>query len=224
MLLLTITSGNVVAAEEDTGPFVLLMGAPGSGKTTNGNYISEKYNVPNIEVRKILQDQIALASEAVSPKGSRKPGGRRSSAWNERNKNIKAAMKKLQNGELVDDDDINFAVLARVLEDDCRNGFVLDGYPGSVKQAEFLDGVVAARGMELPKMILLDIPDQVALERMKERGRADDKSGFAEARLEQFRTHIGPILEYFMDDGLYIIDASQDLASIQAEIDRILDQ
>ena len=135
---------------------------------------------------------------------------------------MKAALKKLENGELVSDDVLNASVLARLLQDDCRNGFVLDGYPGSVEQAAYLDGLLATLGVESLQVILLDVSDEVALKRMAERGRADDKDGFAETRLALFRSSIGPILDYYQGDDLHVVDASKDRPAVRAEIDRIL--
>jgi adenylate kinase len=211
-------------AEEDTGPFLVLIGAPKAGKTSSGKYISQNYGVPTINVMKVLQKEITKASEAKSPPGSKRPGSRRSNAWNERNKSMKAALKKLENGELVGDDVLNASVLARLLQDDCRNGFVLDGYPGSAEQAVYLDGLLASLGVDTLQVIVLDIPDEVSLERMAERGKARDKDGFAEARLALYRSSIGPILKYYQGDDLHIVDANTDRSELQAELDRILGQ
>jgi len=215
---------NESTAEEGAGPFLVLIGAPKAGKTSSGKYISKKYGVPTIDVLKVMQDEIAKAANAKAPPGSRKPGSRRSTAWSERNKSMKAAMKKLENGELASDDILNASVLARLLQDDCKNGFVLDGYPGSVEQAVYLDGLLSTLGVDSLQVILLDIPDEVALARMAERGRADDKGGFAEARLALFRSSIGPILEYYEGDDLHIVDANKERSLVQAEISRIIGQ
>jgi len=215
---------NETSAEEGTGPYLVLIGAPKSGKTNSGKYISKNYGVPTIDVLKVLQDEIAKAAETKSPPGSKKPGSRRSNAWNERNKSMKAALKKLENGELVTDDVLNASVLSRLLQDDCKNGFVLDGYPASVEQAVYLDGLLATLGVDSFQVIVLDIPDEVSLARMAERGRADDKGDFAKARLEMYRKNIGPVLDYYQDDNLYIVDANKDRSEVQAEIDRILGQ
>ena len=211
-----------VTAEENGGPYLVLIGAPKAGKTSSGKYISKKYGVPTIDVLKVMQDEIAKAANTKAPPGSRKPGSRRSTAWSERNKSMKAALKKLENGELVSDDVLNASVLARLLQDDCRNGFVLDGYPGSVEQAAYLDGLLATLGVESLQVILLDVSDEVALKRMAERGRADDKDGFAETRLALFRSSIGPILDYYQGDDLHVVDATKDRPAVRAEIDRIL--
>jgi len=71
---------NEVAAEDGNGPYLVLIGAPKAGKTSSGKYISKKYGVPTIDVRKVLQDEIAKAANAKVPPGSRKPGSRRATA------------------------------------------------------------------------------------------------------------------------------------------------
>ena len=215
---------NGVAAEDANGPYLVLIGAPKAGKTSSGKYISKNYYVPTIDVLKVMQDEVAKAANTKAPAGSRRPGNRRSTAWSERNKAMKAALKKLENGELVTDDILNASVLTRLLQDDCKNGFVLDGYPGSVEQAAYLDGLLATLDVDSLQVIYLDIPDEVALERMAERGRADDKDGFAEARLALFRSNIGPIIEYYEGNDLHIVDANKDRSLVRAEIDRILGQ
>jgi len=215
---------NEVAAEDGSGPYLVLIGAPKAGKTSSGKYISKNYGVPTINVLKVLQDEVAKAANAKAPPGSRRPGSRRSTAWSARNKSMKAALKKLENGELVTDDALNASVLARLVQDDCKNGFVLDGYPVSVEQAMYLDGILMTLGVDSLQVILLDIPDELALQRMAERGRADDKDGFAEARLALFRSSIGPVLDFYQGDDLHVVDASKDRSTIQAELDRILER
>jgi adenylate kinase len=69
-------------------------------------------------------------------------------------------------GGLVGDDIINRMLQARIDEPDCRNGFLLDGYPRTPEQAEFLDGLLAARGMPEPLVIHLDVPSEVLISRM----------------------------------------------------------
>jgi adenylate kinase len=206
----------------EAGPFLVIIGAPGAGKSTNSEYIADEYGVPWVNVTLILQEEIEQASEAVKKGSTRRPGSRRSNAQSQRNKNIQAAMEKLQAGELVDDDAVNISVASRIFQDDMKDGFILDGYPGSVSQAQFLDALLLVRGIESPTVIYLDVSDEIALSRMGDRGRADDQRGFAEERLKQFRDNINPIIEYYDDDGIFTIDASQDIPSVQAEIDAAL--
>jgi len=221
-LLLISGLGMESRADAVAGPYLVVIGAPATGKTKNSKYISEKYGIPSIDALKVLQDEIARAANVSSSPGSRKPGSRKSTAWNERQKSMKAALKKFQNGELVSDDVMNALVLARLLEADCKNGFVLDGYPGSVEQAIYLDGLLMQFGVESPQIILLEMSDEQILEKLAKRGRPHDKGGFAEERLEQFRNNIEPILDYYEGEDLHIIDVSQDKMKVRTEIDKIV--
>ena len=214
--------GNQAIAAESSGPFVILIGPPASGKTSNGNYISEKYGIPSIDALKVLQDEMATAAQTKTPTG--KPGSRRSNAWSERNKSIRKAMKKLENGELVQDDVINSSVLMRLSQEDCKDGFVLDGYPGTVQQAIYLDGLLAAHGLDSLQVIYLDVSDEFALEKMTKRDRSYDTGGFAEKRLELFRANIEAVLSYYEGDSLHMIDATKEKAEVRVQIDDILGQ
>jgi adenylate kinase len=205
-------------AEEADGPYVIIIGAPGSGKSTASVYISEPNSVPIIEVGQLLRDEVATASKATA---SGKPGSKRAQASAKRIKNIEAAKEKLATGELVDGQSVDAAVAASVLSPAAANGFVLDGYPGSVAQAEFLDALLAARGI-VPIVIYLDVPDEVALARMKSRGRVDDEHGFAKKRLEVFRTNMAPLLDFYEDGGLYTVDATREISDVQKQIDKVL--
>jgi adenylate kinase len=215
---------NEASAGEARGPFLVLIGTPASGKTSYSEYISKQYGVPAIDTQKVLQDEIARALNPKAPPGSRKPGNRRLTAWSLRNESMNAALKKFQKGELVSDELINTSVLLGLLKDDCRNGFVLDGYPDSVEQAMYLEGVLITCDVDALQVIVLESSDEFALEKMAIRNLPHDKNGFAEARLVQYRSNIGPILEYYRGDDLQVIDASREQLVVQAEIDRILGQ
>jgi len=213
---------NVAVAEERSGPFLVLYGAPGSEKSANASYISEKYAVPHIDISVILQEQIAEAIEFKSAPGSKKPGIRYTNAWNERNKHIQAVLKKLKNGELISDNVVNTAVLARLLEDDCKNGFVLDGYPGSVEQAVFLDALLMSRDIDSLQVILLDVTDEIALNKLAELGKKGIRKGVPDQILAVFRSRVTPLLEYYDGDSLQVVDASQGQPAVQADIDSVL--
>ena len=198
------------------GPFVVMIGAPGSGKSVNSAYISKKYGIPAIDTANLLQNEIAEASVAQHVAG--RQGNRKRRVRAKRSANINKEMAKLKAGELVTDESLNASIVVRLLKGDARNGFILDGYPGSATQAEFLDALLSVHDVGSLKVIYLEVSDDVALSRMKARGRADDKHGFDKERLKQFRVQLSPILEYYEGYGLYRIDASKDIATVQKEI------
>jgi adenylate kinase len=207
-----------VSAAEPEGPFLVLIGAPGSGKSTVAAYITESSGAPVIEVGQLLRDEVAAASKSTR---AGKPGSQRAKANSQRLAKIEVAKNQLAAGELVDGQAIDAAVAARVLAPGAANGFILDGYPASVSQAEFLDALLAARRIA-PIVIYLDVPDEVALARMKSRGRVDDKAGFGKKRLEVFRNNMAPLMNYYDGAGLFTVDASKDKAAVRAQVDKVL--
>jgi adenylate kinase len=127
---------------------ILLFGPPGSGKGTQGRLIIQWLGngIPAISTGDMLRAEIAAGT----------PLGRTTQS-------IIAA------GGLVSDDLINAALCARVSRPDCRSGFLLDGYPRTVEQAQYLDELLAARNLPPPVVIHLDVPDDVLVGRMVSR-------------------------------------------------------
>jgi adenylate kinase len=128
---------------------ILLFGPPGCGKGTQGRLIidwlqhSQSIAIPSISTGDMLRAEIAAAT----------PLGRQTQS-------IIAA------GGLVPDDLINASLAARIKHPDCRCGFMLDGYPRTVEQAEFLDTILAAHKFPAPIVIHLDVPADVLVGRM----------------------------------------------------------
>jgi len=80
------------------------------------------------------------------------------------------------------------------------NGLILDGYPMTVEQAEFLDALLEARGISGLKVIYLNVPDEVSLDGMKASGKSEYKSSISKERLRIFRAMIGPLAGYYGED------------------------
>lgn len=122
---------------------LVLLGPPGAGKGTQAARIVEKYGIPQISTgdifRKNIKEGTPLGLEA------------------------KAYMDK---GELVPDELVIKIATARLLEDDCKNGFMLDGFPRTVHQAEELDKFLASHGKKIDKVLDIDVPKEELLERL----------------------------------------------------------
>lgn len=121
---------------------VILLGGPGAGKGTQANYIKEKYNIPQISTGDMLRAHVKSGSELGV-----------------------AAKKIMDEGGLVSDDIIMGMVKERITEDDCSNGFLFDGFPRTIPQAEALKQA----GVVVDAVVEIDVPDGEIIKRMSGR-------------------------------------------------------
>lgn len=122
---------------------LVLLGPPGAGKGTQAVKIAEKYNIPHISTGDIFRKNV----KEGTPLG-------------------KKAKEYMDKGELVPDDLVIDLATDRLTEEDCKNGFLLDGFPRTVYQAEKLDGFLKERGMALDKVLDIDVAEDILLDRM----------------------------------------------------------
>ncbi len=125
---------------------LLLFGPPGSGKGTQSRLITNWLRIPAISTGDMLRAEIQ-AGTALG----------------------KAARSIMTSGGLVSDDLVNKMLAERIAQPDCRAGFLLDGYPRTVEQAEYLDGLVQERGLSRPIILHLDVPMDALVGRMTSR-------------------------------------------------------
>lgn len=121
---------------------VILLGGPGAGKGTQANYIKNRYNIPQISTGDMLRAHVKAGSELGV-----------------------AAKKIMDEGGLVSDDIIMGMVKERITQDDCKNGFLFDGFPRTIPQAEALKAV----GVEVDAVVEIDVPDEEIIKRMSGR-------------------------------------------------------
>jgi len=121
---------------------IILLGGPGAGKGTQANYIKERYNIPQISTGDMLRAHVKSGSDLGV-----------------------AAKKIMDEGGLVSDEIIMGMVKERITEDDCNNGFLFDGFPRTIPQAEALK----AAGVELDAVVEIDVPDDEIIKRMSGR-------------------------------------------------------
>ena len=132
---------------------LIFLGAPGAGKGTQAERISSELGIPQISTGNILRAAIA----AGTPLGQK----------------VKAVMDA---GQLVSDEDVVAVVKDRLQQDDCKNGFILDGFPRTIPQAEALDKMLAELGISLDKVVSIEVNDEAIVNRMSGR-RACKKCG-----------------------------------------------
>ncbi len=125
---------------------IVMMGAPGAGKGTQAQKIAEKYGLPQISTGDIFRANI----KEGTPLGNE-------------------AKTYMDEGLLVPDELVNSLVADRITKDDCKNGYILDGYPRSIAQAEALDKELADKGEKLDYAINIDVPDENIINRMSGR-------------------------------------------------------
>lgn len=128
---------------------IILLGAPGAGKGTQAQFLTKQYNIPQISTGDMLRAAIKAGTEMG-----------------------KMAKEAMDTGKLVTDEIIIGLVKDRIAEDDCKNGFLLDGFPRTIPQAE----AVTAAGIEIDACIEIDVPDEEIVKRMSGR-RVHQNSG-----------------------------------------------
>jgi adenylate kinase len=185
---------------------VLLLGPQGAGKGTQAKRISEEYGIPHIASGEILRAEMNAGTDL----------GRR----------VKEVYDR---GDLVSDDLMIELIRNRFERPDTESGFVLDGFPRTIVQAEALDGMFGEIGRNLSVVFALQIPDEVAFERLRRRaqleGRADDTDEAIRRRLENYHRETEPLIEYRRVRGnLVPIHGDRSENEVFAEIQQALEQ
>ena len=159
---------------------VVFLGPPGAGKGTQAVRIAEKYNVPHISTGDILRAAVKEGTELG-----------------------KLAKEYMDKGELVPDDVIIGIIRERLSQSDVRErGFILDGFPRTLPQAEALDKMLSELGLPLDKVVYLNVDDEEIVKRLLARGRADDTEEVIRNRLEVYRKQTAPLIDYYSEKGI----------------------
>nr|WP_211321827.1 adenylate kinase [Thermovibrio guaymasensis] len=159
---------------------VVFLGPPGAGKGTQAVRIAEKYNVPHISTGDILRAAVKEGTELGQ-----------------------LAKSYMDRGELVPDEVIIGIIRERLSQPDIRErGFILDGFPRTLKQAEALDQLLSELNMPLDRVIYLNVDDEEIVKRLLARGRADDTEEVIRNRLKVYREQTAPLIDYYAEKCL----------------------
>ncbi len=190
--------------------YITLAGSPGAGKSTQGKLLSERYGIPHISVGRLLRQEIA-------------------------NNTVLGLMVKeyVQRGDLAPSHLVAAVVKKRLSQPDCKNGFILDGYPRRMEDVEEFQKITKELGIKNFKMIALQVDPEVVIERLKYRRvcpkghmydlrnnppkrkgicdidglplrhRSDDKPETIRHRFEVFKRETVPVMEYYKKKGVY---------------------
>nr|WP_201471269.1 adenylate kinase [Microbacterium hydrocarbonoxydans] len=179
---------------------LLIVGPQGSGKGTQGVRIAESYGIPVVSTGDIFRANI----KEGTPLGQQ----------------VTAILDK---GDLVPDELTSEIVRDRLAQDDAANGFLLDGYPRNTAQVSHLEEFLAARGESLDAVILLDVPREESIERLKlraaEQGRSDDTEEAIAHRLDIYEKETAPILDVYGTRG--IVDRIDGVGSLDEITERV---
>lgn len=168
----------------------MLLGPPGAGKGTQAVKLAEKLEVPQISTGDLFRYNISNGTELGLE-----------------------AKKYLDAGDLVPATLTNALVDDRLGDDDASGGFILDGFPRSVEQAEALDEMLEKRSLSLDAVLEFRVPEEELVTRLKGRGRADDTEDVIRNRFKVYRDETAPLLDYY-SDTLVTVDAVGELDEV----------
>ena len=189
---------------------LVLLGPPGAGKGTQAARIAKRFSFPQLSTGDMLREAV----ESGTPLGLR-------------------AKHVMDRGKLVPDEVVIAVVADRIDHADAANGFVLDGFPRTVPQAEALDRELAARGIGLDAVLELEVDQDVLLVRIRGRAdqaanqgqpvRRDDKPDVFKTRLKAYRAQTAPVTEYYRSQGrLRVVDGLQPIDVVTEEVAAVL--
>lgn len=186
---------------------LILLGPPGAGKGTQAQRIVDERSVVQLSTGDMLRAAVA-AGTAVGLQA-------------------KAVMER---GDLVSDDIICGIISDRIEEPDCSNGFILDGFPRTVAQAEALDKLLSDKSLSLDAVIELTVDEGMLLSRIEQRAketggaRADDNAETLKKRLAVYREQTAPVANHYAQTGaLKQVDGMQSIDVVSSSINAILD-
>jgi len=185
---------------------ILILGPQGSGKGTQAQRIAASYGLAHIATGDMLRQAIAAQTEF----------GRR----------VKPIYEA---GQLVPDDLMIGLIRERLEQEDVEDGFILDGFPRTMAQAEALDAMLREIDRAITVVLQLDVPEDVCVERLSKRaeeeGRVDDTPEAIRTRLSLYRRETEPVIEHYRAQGnLVVIHGDRPVDEVFAEIQQALEQ
>ena len=189
---------------------LILLGPPGAGKGTQAQRLVEKHGVPQLSTGDMLRAAVAAGTEV--------------------GKRAKAVMDA---GELVSDEIVNAIVAERIDQPDCANGFILDGYPRTLAQADAVEAMLAEREVKLDATIELVVDDAALVGRIEKRAqdaiaagqtpRKDDNAAVFDERLREYYKKTAALIGYYHAKGfLRWVDGMKSIDEVTAEIEQVL--
>jgi adenylate kinase len=165
---------------------LIILGPPGAGKGTQARNIVAEYGISHVSTGDMLRAEVAAGSETGL-----------------------LAKQYMDRGDLVPDEVVLKMVEARLSAPDCNNGFILDGFPRTLAQADGLERILEKHNVKTIRVINLAVPDEVLVARMLARKRADDTEDTIQNRIKVYYKKTTPLIDYYKQKGV-LIDVNGD--------------
>ena len=180
---------------------IVFIGPPGAGKGAQAERMIERYGLAHLSTG----DMLRAARDAETEVG-------------------KKAQGYMSAGQLVPDDIVVAILDERLSQPDCQKGYLLDGFPRTIDQAEALDRILVEKKTPLDAVVELKVPEEELFKRLAGRGRADDQPDVIRQRLVVYRRQTEPLLDYYgKGDVLKTIDALGSIEDVFQRITAVLD-
>ena len=158
---------------------ITILGPQGSGKTTQAHLLAEQLHLPVVDIGEFIRNSFTQVTTENTQ-----------------------AFEMMKKGELVPNDYAANLLKERLSHPDCKNGFILDGYPRTLSQLEIYDP-------KTDKVIFISVSDEEATKRLKQRGRMDDTDEAIARRLNWYHSKTSKVLEYYKQEGKLIVVPSR---------------
>ena len=185
---------------------LILFGPPGAGKGTQAEILINKYNIIQISTGDMLREEVKFETELG-----------------------KAAKSIMEKGNLVSDEIIISMIEKRIIKPDCKNGFILDGFPRTLQQAIDLDNILDKLDINIDRVIEINVDEDILLKRITKRAleskitRDDDNSEILKNRIVIYKKDTLPVLKYYKNlNKLHSIDGMQNVEEVSKDIQKIL--
>ena len=180
---------------------LIFLGPPGAGKGTQAALLAERTGIAHISTGDLLRAAVSAQTEL----------GKQAEAY-------------MSRGDLVPDELVLGMVKERLAEPDAQGGWILDGFPRTAAQAEALEVLLKAIGQTSDTAVNFDVADELLVQRLLQRGRADDSEAVVRHRLQVYRDKTAPLIAFYQNQNhLKTIDGSRPIEAVMAQMQQILE-
>ena len=180
---------------------IILFGPPGCGKGTQAMFISDSLSIPHLSTGDMLRGAVNSGTEI----------------------GLKAK-EIMESGGLVSDEIVISIVEERILKDDCKKGFILDGFPRTVNQAERLDLLLGVN-YKIDCVLRIKVYEDEIIKRLIDRGRDDDKPDIIKNRFKSYNLETQPLIPFYEKRNILLnIDGMKEIEEVSLDIKKVLSE